>query len=309
MVGRAAAGEFGDPMRGLAADEAQRFTEGQAAFAAVEDVADGLGPIFNGTSCAGCHNVGATGGGSETLETRFGATTAGSFDPLVELGGTLIDTSGIGVQGACNFAGEQVPPEATIVARRRTTPLFGLGLVDAVPDASLLALANREVRTQPATAGRAAFVTDITTGQVAVGRFGWKCQVPNLLQFSADAYLNEMGITTPLFPDENCPAGRLQPARLRSGSRRRRRSRGRRAVPGLHAHACSTVRSRAPAGRPRPPRLAGGVRRQPPLPAGRLRRTTRRPPCWRSCARSERCAQARIGGVRTARVNRPANRR
>ena len=40
-----------------------------------------------------------------------------------------------------------------------------------------------------------------------VGKFGWKAQVPNLFQFSGDAYLNEMGITSPMFPDENCPQG------------------------------------------------------------------------------------------------------
>src|SRR5262249_47641683 len=110
-------------------------------------------------------------------------------------------------EGACSFAGEQVPAEATIVARRRTTPLFGLGLVDAVPDEMLLALADDESRRHPATAGRPNMVTDVTTGRDAVGRFGRKSQVPNLLQFSADAYVNEMGITTPLSPDENCPQG------------------------------------------------------------------------------------------------------
>jgi CxxC motif-containing protein (DUF1111 family) len=100
-----------------------------------------------------------------------------------------------------------VPPEATIVAGRRTTPLFGLGLVDAVPDAAFLALARAQKLFQPAIAGRVNIVTDVTTGRRAVGKFGWKAQVPNLLQFSADAYLNEMGITTPLFPDESCPQG------------------------------------------------------------------------------------------------------
>src|SRR5262249_26238196 len=81
------------------------------------------------------------------------------------------------------------------------------GLVDAVPDARLIALASDEALRDPRRAGRPNMVTDVTTGNVAVGRFGWKSQVPNLLQFSGDAYLNEMGITTPLFPDENCPQG------------------------------------------------------------------------------------------------------
>jgi CxxC motif-containing protein (DUF1111 family) len=118
-----------------------------------------------------------------------------------------VQTNGIGMQGTCDFIGDGVPPQATIVAERRTTPLFGLGLVDAVPDATFIRLAAMQARRQPATAGRPNMVVDITTGQMAVGKFGWKCQVPNLLQFSADAYLNEMGITTPLFPDENCPQG------------------------------------------------------------------------------------------------------
>lgn len=198
---------FGDPLRGLTPEELERFDAGRDAFEEVEVAADGLGPVFNGTSCAGCHSVGATGGGSTVVETRFGTITDGVFDPLAELGGSLIQTDGIGPAGACTFVGEQVPREATIVAGRRTTPLFGLGLVDAVPDGTFLALARVQKFFQPATAGRPNIVTDLTTGRRAVGKFGWKGQVPNLLQFSADAYLNEMGITTPLFPDESCPQG------------------------------------------------------------------------------------------------------
>ena len=154
-----------------------------------------------------CHSVGATGGGSETVETRFGTRVRRTFDPLENLGGWLVQTDGIGGQGACVFVGEQVPPQATIVARRRTTPLFGLGLVDAVPDADLIGLARQQRRRRWRTAGRPNMVLDIVTGELAVGRFGWKSQVPNLLHFSADAYLHEMGITTPLAPLENCPQG------------------------------------------------------------------------------------------------------
>jgi CxxC motif-containing protein (DUF1111 family) len=206
-LSEAAAAEFGDPIRRLSPDELARFSDGRAAFEQIEDVADGLGPVFNANSCAACHNVGATGGGSETVETRFGTITNGAFDSLADLGGSLIQTDGIGQQDTCIFVGERVPEEATIVAGRRTTPLFGLGLVDAVPDAELLALAAQQARRQPGTAGRPNMVTDIVTGQVAVGKFGWKSQVPNLLQFAAEAYLNEMGITTPLAADENCPQG------------------------------------------------------------------------------------------------------
>ncbi|HMC23717.1 MAG TPA: di-heme oxidoredictase family protein, partial [Thermoanaerobaculia bacterium] len=57
------------------------------------------------------------------------------------------------------------------------------------------------------TAGRVSMVSDPLHGITAVGKFGWKAQVPSLMVFSADAYLNEMGITSPIFPNENCPSG------------------------------------------------------------------------------------------------------
>src|SRR5262245_16313734 len=199
--------ESGDPLPALSVEERARFDEGKEAFEEVETATDGLGPVFNGTSCAGCHSVGGIGGGGEITEIRFGTIARGVFDPLAERGGSLVQANGIGVQGKCSFVGEVVPPEATIVAARRTTPLFGLGLVDAVPDETFIALARQQAYRERATAGRPNLVTDVTTGHPAVGKFGWKSQVPNLRAFAADAYLNEMGITTPLFPEENCPQG------------------------------------------------------------------------------------------------------
>ena len=159
-------------------------------------------------SCGSCHNVAAVGGGSAILETRFGTTAAdGSFDPLSQFGGSLIQKQGIGTTDACEYLAEVVPAEATIVAGRRTTPLFGLGLVDAVPDSTFIALAAFEGSNDPDTAGVVSMVTRISDGTQAVGKFGWKGQNPNLFQFAGDAYLNEMGITNPEFPNENCPQG------------------------------------------------------------------------------------------------------
>ncbi len=102
---------------------------------------------------------------------------------------------------------EVVPKEATVMAGRRTTPLFGLGLVDAVPDAVFLQLAMNQLFNRDGVLGRPNLVLRIATGQKAVGKFGWKAQVPTLFQFSGDAYLNEMGITSAQFPQENCPQG------------------------------------------------------------------------------------------------------
>lgn len=197
---------FGDPLAGLTSGQQTRFFVGKTEFEDVETVADGLGPVFNDRSCANCHNATAIGGGSAITETRFGTITSGRFDPLTQLGGSLIQSQGIGPTGSCNYVGETVPAAATIVAGRRTTPLFGLGLVDAVPDETFQELAEDEDE-DDGVAGRVNIVTNLSTGRPAVGKFGWKAQVPTLFQFSGDAYLNEMGITNPQFPNESCPQG------------------------------------------------------------------------------------------------------
>jgi CxxC motif-containing protein (DUF1111 family) len=200
---------FGDALPGLTRDQRARFDDGKTEFAAAEEVDEGLGPVFNGRSCVECHAAAATGGGGELVETRFGRVVNGVFDPLSSLGGSLIQTIGItyGDGSLYPYNGEVVPKEATIIAGRRTTPLFGLGLVDAVPDGAFHALAAQEQASDPSTAGKPNLVTNVVTGMEVVGKFGWKSQVPTLFQFSADAYLNEMGITSPLFPNENCPQG------------------------------------------------------------------------------------------------------
>lgn len=199
---------FGDPLAGLPADLLQRFNDGKAEFQSVETPAEGIGPVFNDVSCGTCHFTAGVGGGAPRLETRFGRLHPdGSFDPMTEFGGSLIQENGIGPNMDCNYVPEVVPPEATIVAKRRTTPLFGLGLVDAVPDATFVAIAAEESRNPDRITGKVSMVPNIATGQQSVGKFGWKAQNPTLFQFSGDAYVNEMGITSPQFPDENCPQG------------------------------------------------------------------------------------------------------
>jgi CxxC motif-containing protein (DUF1111 family) len=205
--GDLAARGFGEPISGLSADEAARFAAGREVFVDTEDASDGLGPVFNEDSCGACHGEPAVGGGSRRVETRFGRSAGGTFDPLERLGGSLLQDRGIGAVAECQFSGEAVPAQANVRAGRRTTSLFGLGLVDAVPDATLVALAERQRTRTPATAGRARTVLDAVSGEERIGRFGWKAQVPSLLHFAGDAYLGEMGITSPFFPDETCPQG------------------------------------------------------------------------------------------------------
>src|SRR6185369_16093941 len=199
---------FGDPLPGLTADERGLFEDGKVHFQQAEEVDEGVGPVFNDVSCVACHAGPAVGGSNERLETRFGRKQRdGTFDPLIAEGGSLMQDHGIGEVPGFSFAAESVPADANVVAQRRTTPLFGLGLVDATPDDTFQALAARQARATPKIAGRVALVPDLVAGKDAVGKFGWKNGNPTLLQFSADAYLNEMGITSPLFPNENCPQG------------------------------------------------------------------------------------------------------
>jgi CxxC motif-containing protein (DUF1111 family) len=122
------------------------------------------------------------------------------FDPLASLGGSLLQERAIRWSGL-----EVVPPQANVVARRITTPLFGLGLIEAIPDATIMA--NVKVTSVDGVKGRAAVITDVTTNTQRVGRFGWKAQQATLLAFAGDAYLNEMGVTNRFFPTENAPNG------------------------------------------------------------------------------------------------------
>jgi CxxC motif-containing protein (DUF1111 family) len=199
----------GASLTGLTATEMAAFNAGRGAFNRDAAVASGLGPVFNDSSCGACHDGPAAGGGSNRNVTRFARRVNGVFDSLAELGGSLVQNRAIGARtgSAHNFAPETVPAQATIVTQRRTTPLFGLGLVDATPDAFFIALASAEAARADGTAGRVNMTDNIRAGTKTVGRFGWKAQVPTLFQFAGDALLNEMGITTPDFPNENCPQG------------------------------------------------------------------------------------------------------
>jgi CxxC motif-containing protein (DUF1111 family) len=200
---------FGDPLAGLTDDELARFEVGRDYFEEAEEADEGLGPVFNDVSCVACHDQPAAGGGNSTrFETRFGRVGRdGVFNPLTELGGTLIQADGIGPVPGFTFVGEVVPPRANVVAGRRATPLFGLGLVEAVPDSTLLAIAAAQQRDGTPVDGRPSIVIDPPSTRRSVGRFGWKAQHSSLFTFAGDAYTNEMGITTPLFPDEQCPQG------------------------------------------------------------------------------------------------------
>ena len=193
---------FGAPLDRLSPVEIAAFNEGREEFEGVETPEHGLGPLFNGNSCLECHSSPASGGSSDILVTRFGQVTNRSFDPLNALGGSLLHEFAINPIGRA-----RMPREANVVAMRQSTPLFGLGLIEAIPAATIL----RGVRRKPfdGVKGRASIVADVATGTMQIGRFGWKGQHAKLLSFAGDAYVNELGITNRLFPTENAPNGNI----------------------------------------------------------------------------------------------------
>lgn len=189
----------GDPLPGLTPVEFEEFRLGLDDFLEVETSEEGLGPAFNGTSCAACHSVPAVGGGGSVAEIRAGRRLAnGDFEPLHPSGETLFQLFSIPGH-ACQPI---IPPEANVIARRIPIPLFGAGLVEAIDDETLLALEDPRDLDRDGVSGRAAVIEDRGTGERRVGRFGWKAQHATLIAFGADAYRNEMGITNDLFPRE-----------------------------------------------------------------------------------------------------------
>jgi CxxC motif-containing protein (DUF1111 family) len=189
----------GDPLPGLLPSEFSEFRMGLDDFLEVETTEEGLGPAFNGTSCAACHNVPAIGGAGTIAEVRAGRRdAAGRFQTLDATGETLFHLFSIPTHG-CQAI---VPPEATVFARRVPVPLFGAGLVEAIPDDEIAAAEDPEDRDRDGVSGRAAQIVDAATGEPRIGRFGWKAQHATLLSFGADAYRNEMGITNDIFSTE-----------------------------------------------------------------------------------------------------------
>jgi hypothetical protein len=208
--------ELGEPLAGLTPAEQARFREGEDHFLEVEAMEEGLGPVFNGPSCADPYAHPANGGSSPDLQvtrvTRIGRLVSGLFDPLVERGGMLLQARSVReIDPSIAVDGEVVPPEATLISRRITTPLFGAGLIEAIPEGEILKRADPTDANRDGIRGVPNRVFNPETGRMEVGRFGWKAHVSTLHLFAGDAYLNEMGITNPAFPDENLPQGQPIP--------------------------------------------------------------------------------------------------
>jgi len=206
---------LGGPLSGLTAGQQSSFSAGQTLFLKTWAPADGLGPVFTATGCAVCHFNPTTGGmgNSTKLSTFFAKTNVdGSFNPLENEGGILLQRGTIqsfsSVSGACPVPGETVPTDATIIRNRMPPPLFGDGLIDAVPDSAILANA---IDQGDGVHGTANMVTDFN-GNVRPGRFGRKAQFASLAQTVAGAFQHDLGITNPVNPNKDLPQGNPIPS-------------------------------------------------------------------------------------------------
>ncbi|MBI2620258.1 MAG: thiol oxidoreductase [Ignavibacteriales bacterium] len=192
---------FDAPLPGLSHSQLAAFARGDEAFGKVFSVKEGLGPLFNQPSCETCH-PGDGRGSPRTNLIRFGYWNGVSFDPLISLGGPQLQERGIpGVPG------EKLPPEANAISPRSPPPVFGLGLIEAIPDSAILANADENDLDGDGISGRPNWVTApeyIGRGPGPhLGRFGRKAGVAFLLQQVVTAYQQDIGITTDYLPVEN----------------------------------------------------------------------------------------------------------
>jgi CxxC motif-containing protein (DUF1111 family) len=235
--GPAAAGSYYPTLN---SNEQSFFNQAQLRFQEVDSVSgtieagSGLGPTFNGNSCAQCHAQPTIGGASPgltspqnpiqnpqvALATLDGATnTVPSFiaatGPVLEARFITTSTGALdgGVHDLYTIAGRSDAVGCTLaqpdfvtalssnnVIFRTPTPLFGLGLVEATPDATLQANLAATASARAALKIGGVFNTSANDGTIT--RFGWKAQNKSLLIFVGEAYNVEQGVSNENFPNE-----------------------------------------------------------------------------------------------------------
>lgn len=218
------------------------------------DVLDGLGPTFNTASCSSCHFKDGRGGppldGDPLVSMLVRISIPGQSahgGPLDEpvYGGQLQPSGIMGVPGEAtvslsyteesgaygdgtaytlrrpspvitNLAFGDLDPQ-TMVSVRAAPAMIGLGLLEAVPEPDLLAFADPDDANGDGISGRPNSVWDIRASAMRMGRFGWKAGQPSLEQQSAGAFNGDMGITSDLFPAQNCPSPQTECVAATSG--------------------------------------------------------------------------------------------
>jgi CxxC motif-containing protein (DUF1111 family) len=186
--------------RGTPVDECEREPEPPSArgegtfednlfiFAERESIEDGLGPTYNDTGCAECHQAPDVGAFAQQMEFRAGHLSGGSF--VDAPGGQLIHARATDAR-----IQEHISTAETIRSFRVVISALGDGFVEALANNTLI----NNINSQPFA--QRGFLTSVPVTEannaLRIGRFGWKAQHASLASFSGDAYLNEMGITNP----------------------------------------------------------------------------------------------------------------
>jgi CxxC motif-containing protein (DUF1111 family) len=176
-----------------------QFDLDRVVFEEREGIDEGLGPVYNAQSCAECHQSPVTGSSSQVTELRVGRTDGpGTFtEPM---GGSLINDRAIDAS-----IQEHATPRDNVIAFRSSLSILGDGYVEVLPDS---AFSQIQAAQPPGMKGTIVRVPVLEMpGVTRIGRFGWKDQHASLVSFAADAYLNEIGITSPLLPSENSSKG------------------------------------------------------------------------------------------------------
>jgi CxxC motif-containing protein (DUF1111 family) len=206
---------------GIIEPPGDQFSLDQQIYETQHDVNSGLGPLYNGRSCAECHQNPVSGGASQFTELRVGHLDAhGNFvNPTIPIddGAAQISSptgrSIVNDRAVVPQAQEHIPVAENIRALRAALNTLGDGFVEAIDDSTLLAIAAA----QPASSGGRIHGEAIEVpileapGQSRIGRFGWKDQHSSLLSFIGDAYLNEMGVTNRLRPKDTTTIGKVTP--------------------------------------------------------------------------------------------------
>jgi CxxC motif-containing protein (DUF1111 family) len=230
------------------------FNTNWVAAPASVDAFDGLGPLFNRVSCSACHTRDGRGRPpehGEPLESMLvrlslpGSEPNGAPRPVPHYGDQLNEKAlpGVPAEGRTVVSYREQPgqyrdgqvysllvpayeftalgygplPADTLKSPRVAPPVFGLGLLEAVPDAEILARADPDDADHDGISGRAHQVWDAAQGRRALGRFGWKANQPSLRQQGASAALGDIGLTTSLFPRENVADGQSAAAAMPGG--------------------------------------------------------------------------------------------
>lgn len=189
-----------ETLTGATAVALRSHNDNRFIFEEFETAADGLGPTYNAQSCRECHQNVVTGGASQVTVQRAGQKVNGEF--FESLGGSLIHS-----RATYPDIVEQVAVTDNTRTFRISPSTLGDGFIEAIANSTILAIRDSQPMSMRGNILKVPVLEG--NGNARIGRFGWKAQHASLQSFAVDAYLNEMGITTPLLPEENTSSGRF----------------------------------------------------------------------------------------------------